>query len=413
MFMLRCPIVLIFCVCLDTAIGCCQSESAADAVSQAETEDAIRFRTADLLPADIITGPNYELDPVTRLQDGRFVFLIRTPWGQLSAHGRAMLELRLNEMHAIERAMKLSRDPHLVRGFLGTLEDSRRGAAVILTDPIGSVLRVPQGLGATLNDHVHPQNRRSGNETRRRLAVELDCDPETSNPILAALLDWIAARKGAGSLAGKAGLSLMVPGLALVPASAQFREQLATRQPSEINAQIERELILAGYAPDMSRTLCRQSQYTTLQRLQILSQLTPLKSLSQHDVLLRRVVSARTPSDGVTTLRELVVVNQLHESSPIEAIIDGRFLTAVTRDRSRRIVCADDYLLLTKSLADFTETHVAMFGGQPTEWAGDAGISVAAGTILASAGIRRRSATVERSPKSGIIDSSSGAAPTR
>ena len=101
-----------------------------------------------------------------------------------------MLDLRLREMYAIERAVRMNRDPQLIGSFLGTIDDSRRGAKVILTDPVGSVLRIPKAVGAGINDYVNVQNRRSGGEIRRRVAAELDCDPETTNTVLATLLDW-------------------------------------------------------------------------------------------------------------------------------------------------------------------------------------------------------------------------------
>lgn len=366
------------------------------AVADYETESSVQFRTADLLPADLISGPNYELHPVSTLSNGRIVFRIQTKWGDLTATGRAMLELRLSEMYAIERAVRMNRDPQLITSFLGTVNDSRKGVKVILTDPIGSVLRVPQAVGVGLNDLVDSQNRRSGGAIRRRVAADLDCDPETTNPILSTLLDWIAAQQGVGSTAGKVGLSLVVPGLGLVPASAQFKEMVATKQPSEINAELERELISLQYPASLSRSFCRESQYTTLQRLQIVSLLQPLSAVPQRDRLLQRVVSARSIPDGVATMRELVLLNRLQESSPIRAIADGRYLTAELLDRSAHLVCADDYLVLTESLAAFARSYANIDNAPPTDLVGHVALSENARIALMLVGIQRRESAALR-----------------
>lgn len=361
-----------------------------------ESEESVRFRTADVVPADIIKGPNYELDPVTTLSGGRMVFRIHTRWGTLLATGRAMLELRVSEMYAIERAIRMNRDPQLIGSFLGTVDDTRRGTRVILTDPIGSVLRVPQAVGAGLNDFVNVQNRRSGGEVRRRVAAQLDCDPETSNPVLASLLDWIAARQGVGSLAGKVGMSLVLPGLGLIPASAQFKEQLASKQPSEINAEIEQDLVNAGFAVSLSRTFCRDTQYTTLQRLQIHSQLQPLAVLPERDALLHRVVSVKTVPDSVSVLRELVLLNNLQESDAIVSINAGRYLTVVQQSHACHIVCADDYLVLSESLYAFARSYASAYQAPPADLQGQVKLSERARMALMEAGIQSRSVTAIR-----------------
>ena len=120
-----------------------------------EDESTLRFRTSDLVPAEVLKGPNYELDPESSLNDGQFVFRIRTQWGVLAAHGKPMLALRLGEMYAIERARRMNREPQLIGSFLYTLVDSKKGAQLLLTDPLGSVLRVPGGLELAVELALH------------------------------------------------------------------------------------------------------------------------------------------------------------------------------------------------------------------------------------------------------------------
>lgn len=353
-----------------------------------EDESSVRLRTSDFVATALMSGPHYKLDPVATVSRSRLIFVLHTRWGDLQAVGRARLELRLQEMQAIERALSMNRDPQLIRSFLGTLDDSRQGAALILNDPLGTVFRVPRALGATVNDFVNTQNRRSGGDVRRRVAAELNCDPETSNPVLSALLDWIAARQGVGSIAGKAGLNLVLPGLALVPASAQFKEQLADRQPSEINADLERELTAAGCSPELSRHFVRLRAYTTLQRLQLMSLLRPLLTLPQRDLLLSRVVRVSDPADASLRIRECALLADVHDRSPIRALVDDLYLTAVDADGARTVVSAEDYRVWSRELAAFRQTWSATFGQGPAELSGTVILSPRAAEELAAGGIR-------------------------
>lgn len=354
-----------------------------------EDESQVRFRTSDLMSADVLKGPNYELDPETTLNNGRFVFRIQTQWGILIAHGKPMLALRLREMYAIERARRMNREPQLIGSFLNTLVDSRKGAELLLTDPIGSVLRVPAGIGKGLNNLLRPSNRKSGGEIRRRIAAELDCDPETTNPVLSALLDWIAVRQGAGGIAGKVGLHLVLPGLALIPTTAQFKEKLATQSPAEINARLKNELVELGFDREISRKFVRSSGLTTLQRLMVVEQLKPLTGVSGRHSLLRRAAAVEKTTDAVTVLHELVALNQLHKVGNATAVIDLKYPLVTLHDGQQVVLCTAGYLVFNQPLHRFTTACRAIMKQPTVELQGTVGLSEKASQVLQANGIRR------------------------
>lgn len=70
-------------------------------------EPAPVFRAGDVLPREVLRGANYEIEDRVEIKDYGFVFRIRTRYGVIPALGREMLELRLREMGAIERAARL------------------------------------------------------------------------------------------------------------------------------------------------------------------------------------------------------------------------------------------------------------------------------------------------------------------
>lgn len=354
-----------------------------------EDESTFRFHTSELVPREAIKGPNYQLDPETSLLDGRFVFRIRTTWGVLVAHGKPMLVLRLREMDTIERARKMNREPQLIGSFLNTLVDSRKGAELLLTDPVGSVLRVPAGIGKGLNELLSPANRKSGGEVRRRIAAQLDCDPETTNPILSALLDWIAVRQGVGGVAGKVGLHLVLPGLALIPTTAQFKEQLADESPAELNIRIERELVEMGFDSKLSRRFVRESGLTTLQRMMVVEQLKSLRGVSGHNLLLRRGVTIEKTADAMNFLHELLLLNQIHTRQQVVDVVDLKYPLVTVENGQQLVVCTAGYLVDDQPLHKFTTSCRAVLKQPAAELHGSVRLSDKARATLDGIGVRR------------------------
>ncbi|MGE3315310.1 MAG: hypothetical protein AB7O26_09350 [Planctomycetaceae bacterium] len=164
---------------------------------------ALLFRASDILRPDVVRGANYEIREKVRLDRYRFVFEVQTTWGSVEAHGMPMLELRLSEIRAIQRAKIISRDPQFVDGVLHAIKMTPKGAFVAVSDPVGSVRRFPQGLKRIYHTRNTEADVRAGCDVRRRIAVEIGCDPETTNPILICLLDEMSRKKGMGSIAAQ------------------------------------------------------------------------------------------------------------------------------------------------------------------------------------------------------------------
>ncbi len=154
-----------------------------------QAEPAPVFRVQEVVAAEFIQGPDYHIAVDVPVREYKYLFTIRTPYGDMQALGRNMLEQRLGEMHAIENARKIVRDPQLVKGVVETLRQTPQGVRVVLTDPGGTILRAPKGFQRMASNLLSPQNFRAGGEDRRRFAIEIGCDPETTNPLLIPLLD--------------------------------------------------------------------------------------------------------------------------------------------------------------------------------------------------------------------------------
>ena len=341
-------------------------------------EPAPVFRVQEVLAAEIIQGPDYVIAQDVPVRDYKYVFTLRTPYGEIHAHGRNMLEQRLREMYAIENARKVVRDPQLIKGVAETLKQTPQGVKVILTDPGGTLLRAPKGLQRMASNALDPQNQRAGGEERRRFASQIGCDPETTNPVLFALLDDLTIRKSIGKTGTNLGLHVALPGLGLLATTRDFKDQLVKQSPAEINEQIERELLAMGVWQPVARQFCRERSYTTLQRIIFMDHLRALKKVEHIQHLVYRATNAYNEAEGLGVIREMQLLRRLHERHGISRIELQGLPVALLNDGSVVIVNAADYIHDTQELRD----AIASFRrGRPN----DPAIFVTAGLVSARA----------------------------
>jgi len=329
-------------------------------------EPAPTFRASDLLVSDILRGPNYTIDEFVQVENYKYRFNLNTEWGVIPVHGLNMLELRLREMYAIENARQLAQDPQFIEGIFQTVRNTPQGIKILLTEPQGALLRAPKGFERMVRGKLDPADRRAGSENRRRLAVEVGCDPETTNPVLKSLLDGIALRKGLGGFATKVGLGLALPGLGLLPTTAEIKEMVATKAPHEINNHIDEELAGFGVPDHVRQQFCREISYTTTQRLLILQQLRSLRHVRNMPVLVERAIEATTESEGLSVLQELKMLNELNQRDPVEEIQNLGLPLARTKSGGLVIISAADYITNTPEVMEAIAAHRRDHPNTPT-----------------------------------------------
>jgi hypothetical protein len=275
------------------------------------------FRARDILRTQVLRGPDYTIDETVVLNRQRFEFHLKTRWGSLKADGLNMLDLRLSEMRAIAQARALSKDSQFLDGLLNNVGSTRRGVRALLTNPATTVLQTPLRVGRMLDSRMQEADRRAGSSTRRQLAVQIGCDPETTNPILKRLLDQLALRKGLGSLAGKAGMSIALPGLGLLPASAELSESVALQLPHEVNRKLDQDLAKIDVHPQTRRDFLSQQHFTTTQRVLLVALLKQLPAVENREVLLEIAAGCPSEGDALRVLQMTEMMLQLNAQSPI------------------------------------------------------------------------------------------------
>ncbi len=209
-----------------------------------------------------------------------------------------------------------------------------------------------------VNQYLDPADRRAGSPERRKLATELDCDPETTNPVLKKLLDEMAMQQFGGSLVTRAAISF-VPGLGVLPATAEIKDTISNSPPSVINDEIDKELDAAGVEKSIRSRFHKSTAFTTTQRLQLMEQFRGMRNIANRAALIEDAAEARTQAEALGTIRAGKMLADIQKRKPIRRLELVGLPLAVLGDAVHVLVCPYDYVNNTRELADGVSAYRA------------------------------------------------------
>ena len=337
--------------------GCAATPEAPAGRSCGETAPV--FSIHEVLPTEILQGSNYRLAERAAVQEYHYVFTIQSDFGAITAQGRPMLGLRLRELKSIEAAKKLGKYRRIVEGILAPLRDTGKGLDLLISEPVESVERIPEGLGLMVDQYADPADRRAGAPARRKLAIDLDCDPETRNPVLKKLLDELSLYALGGSLVTGAGMYFVpVAGLGVLPMTAQMKELIVNSPPSAINSQIDRELEIARCEGSVRSRFRYSTAFTTMQRLQLMEQFRALEGVQNRAALIEAAAAAHNEAEALCSIRKGQMLANLRERQPIALLKSAGFLPlAVLSKGTHVLICPYDYVPSTREVNDEVDAY--------------------------------------------------------
>ena len=339
--------------------GCAMTPRAP--VGRFRGERVAEFRIYQVLPKEILRGSNYKLAERVPVQEYQYVFTIKSDFGEFTAKGRHMLSMRLRELKSIEAARKLGKYPLIVDGILTPLRDTEKGLDLIINEPFESIDRAQEGLELMVDQYTDPADLRAGSPDRRKMAVELDCDPETRNPVLKKLLDELTLYKFSGSLITK-GAMFFIPfsGLGAMSMTAQMKELIVNSPPSAINSQIDSELEVAGVESDIRFRFRYSDPFTTAQRLQLMEQFRALKGVRNRAALIEVAAKAHTETEALSSIYKGKMLSDIQKRQPIQLLkFIGLFPLAVLSNGTHALICPYDYVTSTREVDNFVDAYRA------------------------------------------------------
>ncbi len=340
--------------------------------AMAQTEAPPVLRARDLAPAEVLAGPNFNVDDVVPTDGFYGIFTVRGAYGSVQACGVAMLRVRAAETQALAKLEETTRREAIVGGAKDSAQETRHAAGQTVRDPAGAVERAPESVGrlfSRVGGKVEKRvEKRTGTEegsasseqregiakTRRSLAQQLGVDPYTDNALLSAKLDQVARWERAGALAlsiGTAGASIWA-GIAT-----KTLTLVCAKTPEEVRAVNEKRL--ASLAPDASpeevRVFLRNRAFTPTTQTLFVDQLESLPVLRGRDSLVKLAGVMENYDQARFLIAATGLLAAYHERvAPLLSVESrGRLAVALTSAGSVILAAPVDCLAWSDRLVEF------------------------------------------------------------
>jgi hypothetical protein len=331
---------------------------------------------AELLPAAMVAGANFEVvDPVHG--DGLMNhFVLDSRFGKFDAYGRAALAIRIREVAALTELAKTSDVQIAADGVVQGVQSEVKTAADVVTHPVKTVTGIPQGIthlfaGYKARGQEAVADARSdasgagasagAGETAHKVAAEsekaaqsyaehylgitaaerdyyrkLGVDPYTDNRVLHDTIRRDAKISAAAGFGIKFASLPALPGIGITQ---RVVDSIYNEDPAAIRERTRKTL--AGYALTAAEidSFMNAPRLSPTRQVVLLSAAQALDGVAQRAELFRRALGLDSDEEVQVYLRSVGLLVKAHTSRPVAAVIAGVRLPAALRADGSVVVC--------------------------------------------------------------------------
>lgn len=340
------------------------------------------FKASELLPANLLKGPHYQLDESVATPDFFHHFRIRSDYGEFAADGMDMLYTRLKEIHALAELEDVSKSKVFLESAGGAVLNVGKGVVGVVTNPVETVKGIGAGVSrfalnlgrktsravssATASDSSKKEGEPSGvqsaaggllgvDSASRRWAQKLGVDAYTSNAVLRKALADMGKIDAAGSIATKVAVPIPAP----LTMTATVGDIVWTKDPEDLRRQNEKQAAELGVGKPVAKAFFANKNWTpSLSTVFVtgLYAVRPKGAASYFEAASR----AQSERDVRFYTESAFLLQRLHGESPVEAVLTGtKAMVARTRDGRAIVLAPIDWIPWSaefqKALSSLTE----------------------------------------------------------
>lgn len=293
--------------------------------------------TAQAVLGEAATGPNYRVDPEVRSDGLMHLFVLNTAYGTFDIAGDDLMRMRLRELAALRKLNAMSESEVFAKSLARTAAAPLEFGADLIKDPGATLKKSVSGvanmfgrIGANINNSRDNRDNVVASvlgvdSARRALAVQLDVDPYTDFPPLAAKLGEIASATAVGGLTMK-GLLMIIPGGAGVAVSSAstadtIRGTLSEKTSTQVIEIVLARLGRAGVPSSIAGQLVQNRAYTPADLLVMAEALGALKA-GKSGLFVARAAQAASREEAVFQRRRAQLLAQNATALGIGAFVD-------------------------------------------------------------------------------------------
>jgi hypothetical protein len=333
-------------------------------------EQPTQRRAADLLAADIVSGPTYRVQD-TVLGDGyMYRFIVDSQFGAFDVTGIGAVRKLVPEIRAIAVLRELKKGEEFGKAVKDSASGPIRFAKNLITNPVHTVSGLPNGAykfmeeaGTAATSDRDPSDDPAYKQAllmsgrKREYAAQLGVDPYSSNAVLQKELNSIAWAAAAGNLTVSAALAPVGGGagaaLSGVRWSNALNDHLKNEPASRLRIINEGKLKAMGIPAELSKRYLDHKAFSPRHDTILVEALSRLGGARGREQFLEAALAAEDETDANFFTNMAQIMRGYHETvSPITAVqrVARRLVVAQTRGGTALVALPLDSLLWTEAV---------------------------------------------------------------
>ena len=337
------------------------------------------FNTSKLLPANILSGANYKVEP-RFFNDGFLnIYTINSSYGTLKVVSTAKLYKRIHEMNVINEIEKMSKTKEFAEGVAEKGKDVVKGAVNVVIHPIDTVTGAVSGVGkifSRVGENVGERARSDDenrfediigySKTKRDYANELNVDVYSHNPLLQEELDDLTTSGYAGNMLAALAISTFTGPITTATGTTNLLNKVVKDMaPPDLRKMNREKLEKMGVLKATADAFIKNGSYTPREQTVLVNALFEMKNTQGRDNFIK--FARRADHYDVTYFRQLqaeMYADHNRNITPIKQFMNlGQFTAGVTGNNAIVVCLPLDYLLWTVDMAKAATGLTNMING--------------------------------------------------
>lgn len=321
-----------------------------------EFEVPVNRKASEILPAELIQGPNYRVQDTVVSYGYMHRWTVDTDFGTFEVTGDGALRKLIREIYAISALKEISRGEAFANSVAHAARQPFEFANKMITDPVDTISAVPSGVFQIFGNiytgitETHDPSEDSRLEQalfvsswKRDFAAEHGVDVYSSNKVLQEQLNRVGWASAIGGLSLSAAMVPLSGAAALVFKNTrlanQVGEALNEEPPSRLRIINNDKLLAMGISEDLAQSFLDHPIFTPRHDTVITAALADLKGARGQDIFLRAILSAQDEAGANFFMNMAQTLQGYNETvSPIEDIALVNGLTVARAKNGRALI---------------------------------------------------------------------------
>jgi hypothetical protein len=328
----------------------------------------IMFKASEVLPKDVITGPNYQIEQ--KVQNDGFIntYRLTTDYGPLKVEGTSLLMERTNELKALSHMEQVEQTDTFAEALKKGAGAPIRTAKGLVTHPVDTVSGIASGVGnwfgdigdAITSDDPHQEGAISAAigyaAAKRKFAFEYGINPYTRYEPVQDNLNKMARAAVVGGLTPKVVFGLIKNPVGTVLQATgtadTMRQLVRDKSPAELDEINAEKLKAMGVEESHTKDFLKNPYFDPQEETLLVGELEGMTNVKDRKNFIK--MAAVAPDYKIARyLRERAQMTAIYNEkiAPVERIVAVQGVPLLQRTDGVIVVLAPlDYVAWTKKL---------------------------------------------------------------